>query len=61
MPELLFPDKAGITEAGYASEVKPEYRLPGQKGIKGIVFFIAGWSGGKAECRAQITRSGALA
>ncbi|EJJ1581957.1 hypothetical protein NIO92_004198 [Salmonella enterica] len=37
--------------------MKPEYRLPGQTGIKGIVFFIAGWCGGKAECRVRITRS----
>ncbi|TBN97255.1 hypothetical protein EYZ49_16620 [Salmonella enterica subsp. salamae serovar 13,22:z:-] len=45
-------------EAGYTPEKKPEYRLPGQTGIKGVVFFIAGRRSGKAECRVRITRLG---
>ncbi|EPM3635841.1 hypothetical protein ACTLJB_005229 [Escherichia coli] len=44
-----------MTKAGYAPEKKPEYRLPGQTGIKGIFCFIAEQCNGETERRAQIT------
>ncbi|MBB7231140.1 hypothetical protein R1D35_25615 [Escherichia coli] len=42
-----------MTKAGYAPEKKPEYRLPGQTGMKGIFCFIA------EQCNGE-TRVGSL-